>query len=213
MTKPMSDERLAEIRIVRDLTPVSLEAREALTELLAEVERLRDQSLCDGHCAEVERERDEYLVELEQFRHEKAEREARRSARRGVDIGTGHPHGSHLEAFGQQLLEAFGTMPYHVGSSVYGKTWRDVDVRIMLDDDRFDALFPGYATFHRRDAWWSLICTALSVLGEQRTGLPVDCQIQRTSEANEAYPGARNPLFLRRAEDDHRPTMMPGAGR
>lgn len=124
-----------------------------------------------------------------------------------VDVGTGMPATTHLEAFGQSLRDAFGAMPYHVGSSVHGKAWRDVDVRIMLDDERFDALFPGYAAYRQRDAWWSLVCSAISELGKQRTGLPIDFQVQRTSYANEKFPGVRNPLFVGHAEEDHQPAM------
>jgi hypothetical protein len=119
------------------------------------------------------------------------------------------PATTHLEAFGQCLRDAFGAMPYHVGSSIHGKAWRDVDVRIMLDDDRFDALFPGYADYRQRDAWWSLLCAALSELGRQRTGLPLDVQVQKVSEANEKFPGPRNPLFVGHAREEHRPAMVP----
>lgn len=138
--------------------------------------------------------------ELEQLRGERVPK-----PRKPVDIGTGMPATTHLEAFGQCLRDAFGAMPYHVGSSIHGKAWRDVDVRIMLDDDRFDALFPGYATWRQRDAWWSLVCSAISELGRQRTGLPIDFQVQRTTDANEKFPGARNPLFVGHAEEAHRP--------
>jgi hypothetical protein len=130
--------------------------------------------------------------------------------REPFQVGTGMPATSHLEAFGQTLYEAFGAVPYHVGSSVHGKTWRDVDVRIMLDDDRFAALFPGYAAWHQRDAWWNLVNSALSELGRVRTGLPIDLKIQPTTEANERFPGSRNPLMLGLHEPAHRPAMLPG---
>ena len=38
-----------------------------------------------------------------------------------------------------------------VSTAATGKTWRDVDVRMMLDDDAFDAMFPGYAAAHQQD--------------------------------------------------------------
>jgi hypothetical protein len=121
--------------------------------------------------------------------------------------GPGVPGAMHLEAFGQTITDAFGTCPYHVGSSATSKTWRDVDVRLILDDDQFHALFPGFAAANHIDAFWSLICAALSELGRARTGLPIDFQIQSMTEANAKYSGIRNPLMLIRARDDHRPTM------
>lgn len=116
----------------------------------------------------------------------------------------------HLEAFGQAIADAFGECPYHVGSSATQKTgWRDVDVRLILDDDKFHALFPGFKTANHIDAWWALLCAALSELGRVRTGLPIDFQIQSMTEANERYPGVRHPLFLIHAKDEHRPAMIP----
>lgn len=47
------------------------------------------------------------------------------------------PDRSLLEAWGRQLDEAFGELPYLVGSVARAEEWRDVDVRLMLDDDDF----------------------------------------------------------------------------
>lgn len=129
-------------------------------------------------------------------------------------IGTGMPETTLLEAFGQWIYDAFGETAYHVGSSTHSKQWRDVDVRLMLDDDEFHALFPGYKAAHQRDAKWALLNAAISALGQRVTGLPIDFQIQAATSANEAYGGQfRNPLWLynhasvqaaakRRAEDE-----------
>jgi hypothetical protein len=118
-----------------------------------------------------------------------------------VLIGTGMPATTLLEAFGQWIYDAFGETAYQVGSSTKGKTWRDVDVRLMLDDDAFHALFPGYRAAHQRDAKWSLLCAAISELGKRLTGLPIDFQIQPATEANKRYGRPheghyRNPLWL-----------------
>ncbi|MFF7880995.1 hypothetical protein ACH40F_08045 [Streptomyces sp. NPDC020794] len=102
----------------------------------------------------------------------------------------------HLNAFGREIDEAFGHLPYLVGSAARGKTWRDVDVRLMLPDDEFDALFPDHTAPGRCDGKWALLCAAISELGKQRTGLPIDFQIQRTTEANELYGGVRHALGL-----------------
>lgn len=163
-------------------------------------------AMSEDEVADVATVLDEHAAMAAELEWLRGEYEAK--PRKPVDIGTGMPATTHLEAFGQCLRDAFGAMPYHVGSSIHGKTWRDVDVRVMLDDDRFDALFPGYASYRQRDAWWALICSAISELGKQRTGLPIDFQVQRTSDANEKFPGARNPLFVGHAEEAHRPAMV-----
>ena len=120
--------------------------------------------------------------------------------RKPVCIGTGMPGSILLQAFGQWIRDAFGHTAYQVGSSVHGKQWRDVDVRLILDDDEFYALFPGYRHMHQIDAKWSFPCAAISALGKQQTGLPVDFQIQPMTEANKVYGSGkgtfRQPLFF-----------------
>ena len=80
----MSDEWLA---VLNDILTNSTRHQkhvvvDAGRELLAEVERLRNRPPCDElQCATIECERDEFRVELEQFRHEKAEQEARHAER------------------------------------------------------------------------------------------------------------------------------------
>lgn len=107
--------------------------------------------------------------------------------RKPVLIGTGMPASILLQTFGVWVRDAFGHTPYQVGSSVHGKEWRDVDVRLILPDDEFDALFPGYRSGHQIDAKWSFLCAAISALAKQQTGLPIDFQVQRQSEANERF--------------------------
>ena len=111
------------------------------------------------------------------------------TSRKTGAIGVGMPAVLHLNAFGREVREAFGEFPYLVGSAAVGKGWRDVDVRLMLADEEFDALFPEHVNPGRCDGRWSLLCAAISELGRMRTGLPIDFQIQRTSEANERYGG------------------------
>lgn len=88
------------------------------------------------------------------------------------------------------IVRAFGAKPYLVGTAGVGSadSYRDVDVRLMLDDDRFAEACPDLAR-------WELLCIAISAYLRDRTGLPVDFQIQRTREANERYGDKpRNPL-------------------
>ena len=102
-------------------------------------------------------------------------------------VGVGMPAALHLEAFGREINDAFGHFPYLVGSAALGKTWRDVDVRLMLPDEEFDALFPPIKPGEFTDGLWGLLCAALSELARVRTGLPVDFQIQRATYANKKW--------------------------
>jgi hypothetical protein len=94
--------------------------------------------------------------------------------------------------------------PYLVGSVLERPDYRDVDVRVILRDKKFDRMFPK-ATVHgdagaHDDVRWTFLCSAISHWLTDVSGLPVDFQIQRMTEANayEKYQGKfRNPLGVR----------------
>ena len=91
------------------------------------------------------------------------------------------------------ITQAYGYSLYLVGSCLTKPDYRDVDVRLILDDADFDALFPRCPRSTRLDARWSLMCTAISEWLRAHTGLAIDFQIQRQSHANEDYPGKEHP--------------------
>jgi hypothetical protein len=110
----------------------------------------------------------------------------------------GMPQQIWLQEFGEHVRRAFGHVPYHVGSSFEKKDgWRDVDVRLMLPDEEFAAMFPHATPDHmQRDPKWVSTILAWSALGKAMTGLPIDFQIQQRSYANEKYPNGRSALFV-----------------
>jgi hypothetical protein len=108
-------------------------------------------------------------------------------------MSTGMPAGIWLNKFGVIVKDAFGHVPYHVGSSLWNKDWRDVDVRLILPDDEFDRLFGQPRS--EVNAKLSAFTLAFAALGREMTGLPIDFQIQRQTEANAKYPGNRGALI------------------
>lgn len=99
----------------------------------------------------------------------------------------------HLDQACQVVARAFGgEHPYLVGTAGIGgaEKYRDVDIRLMLGDDEFAAACP---TQDR----WELLCLAIGSYLSQRTGLPIDFQIQLASVANERFNRPRNPLGIR----------------
>lgn len=114
--------------------------------------------------------------------------------------GIGMPTTLYLQQFGDILFHAFGTYAYHVGSSLTGKTWRDVDVRIMLDKEKYAAMGFGDPKAPHENQKWCAYVMAFSLLGRQMTGLPIDFQIQETDTANAEFSqgegNARNALIL-----------------
>lgn len=100
----------------------------------------------------------------------------------------------HLDAACRLIHRAFdGGPPYLVGTAGDGDagSYRDVDVRLILGDAEFAEACPTRAR-------WELLCLAVSAYLHDRTGLPIDFQIQRQDEANERFHGRRNPLGMGR---------------
>lgn len=104
-------------------------------------------------------------------------------------MGVGMPADLYLEEFGYQIWTAFGETPYHVGSSLMNKQWRDVDVRLILSDEQYEQMGLGSPERPHDNGKWVSLVLAYSALGKSLTGLPIDFQIQQQSYANEKYPG------------------------
>lgn len=121
-------------------------------------------------------------------------------AKRVKGIYTGAPACFELELACQQLNDAFdGFGCYLVGSALQRPDWRDIDVRLIMGDDEFDAMFPGCRAngtweFNPR---WLIMTVSITDWLRKRTGLPVDFQFQPQSHANERHKGPRNALGLR----------------
>ena len=102
-------------------------------------------------------------------------------------MGVGMPTTLLLDEFGYMIWSAFGHYAYHVGSSVFGKTWRDVDVRLILEDEKYERMGLGDPKRPHENKKWVALTLAFSALGKEMTGLPIDFQIQQQSDANDTY--------------------------
>lgn len=111
-------------------------------------------------------------------------------------IGVGMPAALLLNEFGSQVWNAFGEIPFHVGSSLMGKQWRDVDVRVMLSDEDYTTMGLGDPNDPHRNGKWVALCLAFSELGKKMTGLPIDFQIQQTTDANKKFNGVRSAIGM-----------------
>lgn len=85
------------------------------------------------------------------------------------------------------VTEAFGHPPMLVGSVLTRADFRDVDVRSIVANEDFDRMFGDGALL-------PLLNRAVSEWLSARTGLPVDYQVQRMSEANAAFEGLRSAI-------------------
>ena len=85
-------------------------------------------------------------------------------------------------------LAAIGYGTFHVGSSLDNPNYHDVDLRCMLPDDEYDRMFDS----DRGDGFLLFLNAAISEWISSRTGLPIDFQFQRATEANATFTGRRN---------------------
>lgn len=120
------------------------------------------------------------------------------------------PNGMKLDNFGQEVREFFGHVPYQVGSSLWTRSWRDVDVRLILPDDEFEALLGKLTKPMALNARWNAACLAWSARGREVTGLPIDFQVQSQSYADEnENEGPRNPIGWLHGSRCYRPEEAP----
>ena len=94
-----------------------------------------------------------------------------------------------LRDWADRLSELFkGDVAYLVGSVLTDPDYRDVDVRLILEDETFDNL-ADLIDLPRLGA-------VLSMWGWGQTErMNIDFQIQRMTEANTEYEGRRNALI------------------
>lgn len=103
-----------------------------------------------------------------------------------------------LNRFGTYARDAFPDAlgVYLVGSALDRSDYRDVDVRLILRDEDFDAHFGELTTPRYKNACWNAHCIAWTHFGQSITGLVIDFQIDQMTWANELFPHAsrRHPL-------------------
>lgn len=91
------------------------------------------------------------------------------------------------------IWETYGGDLYLVGTANERGEYRDVDVRLILADKKYDRL--------RKAIGLDGIALMGLTTGQyiaSLTGMPIDFQVQRRTEANEKHPGkTRNPIGLR----------------
>lgn len=108
---------------------------------------------------------------------------------------------SHILHTEQQLLHDWGRVihklfdkdisygPYHVGSSLKRNDYRDIDLRVLIKDEEYDRL--------SKIIDFETLGIAVSLWGQKVTGMPIDYQVQRMSDANAEYKGEpRNAIFI-----------------
>lgn len=104
------------------------------------------------------------------------------------------PHYFNLNLACVPLLAAFDGGVYLVGSCLERPDYRDVDLRAIVSDAEFARLFgTDHGAFN---ALWSVMCAGISAWLRDRTGLPIDFQIQQRTSANENHDGERHALGI-----------------
>lgn len=123
------------------------------------------------------------------------------SEKRQKLIYIGAPAAFKLELAIRHVIEAFGGYSdascYVVGSVLERADWRDVDIRMIMEDDVFARNFPNAGNHWEFDAKWLLLTVAISDWLSKETGLPIDFQIQPNTHANAHHRGRRDAIGLK----------------
>lgn len=110
-----------------------------------------------------------------------------------------------LELALRHVNEAFGCVAcYIVGSTLERPDWRDVDVRMIMDDEDFAKNFPDAEQHPEHDAKWLLLTVAISEWLSKQSGLPVDFQFQSQTHANDQHKGTRNAAGFRLFKEENK---------
>jgi len=142
--------------------------------------------------------------------------------RQALKTGIGSHDSLKLHLFGELIWEAWGELGYLVGSTQRGeRDARDVDVRVMVSNEDFERWFGTKWQQGQRhqNPLWRAHMLAWSELGKTLTGLPIDFQVERISEANALHADEpRSPIGLwhtcppDRTEASHAEEEMPRGG-
>lgn len=118
------------------------------------------------------------------------------------------PHVFALDQACMVLAEAFDHGVYLVGSCLHKRDYRDVDVRAIVSDETYERMFPG-VVIEQHHPLWSVMCASISLYLEKASGLPIDFQIQKQSDANAKYPGERHALGMFLVYRQHKTDPAP----
>lgn len=112
--------------------------------------------------------------------------------------GVGFPEMQYLHEFAMKANFYFNDTCYLVGSAIDSKDRRDIDVRMILDDDVVDAMTQDRNGSNNMLTMskWGVLCQAFSALGKQMTELPIDFQIQTLTKCQEYNDKVRIPLGI-----------------
>lgn len=92
-----------------------------------------------------------------------------------------------LELVMTGIAKAVGAMPYLVGSCLTRPDYRDVDIRVPIEDDVLTAKFDSYAEQR-------IVQSAMSQYLSAATGLLIDFQWQTLTEYRSYAAGTGRPL-------------------
>ena len=112
----------------------------------------------------------------------------------GKYTGLGEPEHMKLSAACLLVTKALNETCFLVGSATESREYRDVDVRVIMDDEKFDSLFGPHRHFKPFQVLFSI---SVSTWLREVTGLPVDFQVQPRSDVKDSdWDKVRDPLNI-----------------
>ena len=103
-----------------------------------------------------------------------------------------------LELECKHINKAFDSYGFFlVGSVLERPDFRDVDIRLIMEDAKFEQLFPNAGpAYWEFDPRWLIMNISISEYLSKKCGYHVDFQIQKASHANSTHKGAREAIGM-----------------
>lgn len=94
---------------------------------------------------------------------------------------------------------------YLVGSCLTSPNWRDIDLRLIMSDEKFKLRFPNANCENanwEHDPDWLITVISISEDLSKRTGLPIDFQIQPSTFVNKHHNKPRHAIGFKIKRED-----------
>lgn len=93
----------------------------------------------------------------------------------------GMPRALYLEMYARYLKDIFNADVYLVGSVLKTKSWKDIDIIVVLSDNEWERYGFGDPQKRFKNKRWAAYCMGLSCFGKQLVGCEIDFQIHQES--------------------------------
>lgn len=99
----------------------------------------------------------------------------------------GMPKALYLQSFAEYVKSIFEDDVYLVGSALQTKSWKDLDIVVVISDKKWEGYGFGDPQKRFGNKKWAALCMSISCFGKHLIGCEIDFQIHQKSYVDEVY--------------------------